>query len=309
MGTFTVATRGGELAIAQTKAVIAELKKLNPDIQIKIKKITTRGDRDRRTALWKLRTSGFFTSQVEDALLAGQADLAVHSFKDLPTKQQDGLTIAAVCRREFTEDCLVTAGKINSIDELPQKAKIGTSSLRRAVQIKHIRKDLEPVPIRGNVTTRVRLVEDGKFDAIVLARAGIERLGWGKKISFCFEPEQFIPAPAQGALAVQTRSNDVVTTQLVAALNDEKTRIATFAERQILVTTQCGCHAPVGAFAKIIGDDVIIYAIMSDAEGENFIKRQITGPVAEADELAKRLANELLQAGGKEILERTENGG
>jgi hydroxymethylbilane synthase len=309
MRTFTVATRGGELAIAQTNAVISELKKLNPDIQIKIKKITTRGDRDRRTTLWKLRTSGFFTSQVEDALLAGQADFAVHSFKDLPTKQQDGLTIAAVCKREFAEDCIVTAGKINSIDELSPKARIGTSSLRRAVQIKHIRKDLEPVPIRGNVTTRVRLVEDGKFDAIVLARAGMERLGWGEKISFCFEPEQFIPAPAQGALAVQTKSDDIATNQLVASLNDEKTRIATFAERQILVTTECGCHAPVGAFAKIIGDDVIIYAFISDAEGENFIRREIAGPVTEADELAKRLANELLEAGGKEILERIENGG
>ena len=306
MGTFTVATRCGELAAAQTNAVISKLKSLYPDIRIKIKRITTRGDRDRRTALWKLRTSGFFTSQVEDALLTGQADLAVHSFKDLPTKQQDGLTIAAVCEREFAEDCLVTAGKINSIDELPQRARIGTSSLRRAVQIKQMRKDLEPAPIRGNITTRVKLLEQEKFDAIVLAKAGLARLGWGERISLCFKPQQFIPAPAQGALAVQTRSDDVAATQLIAALNDEKTRITTFAERQILVTTQCGCHAPVGAFAKITGNDVIIYAFISDAEGRNFIKRQISGPVCEAQKLAERLANELLQAGGGEILEKPE---
>jgi hydroxymethylbilane synthase len=246
---------------------------------------------------------------VEEALLAGEADLAIHSFKDLPTKQQEGLTIAAVCKREFAEDCLMAADKINSIDELSQRAKIGTSSLRRTVQIKRIRKDLEPVPIRGNVTTRVKLLEQGRFDAIVLARAGVERLGWGKKISFCFEPEQFIPAPAQGALAVQTRSNDAATTKLAAVINDEKTRIVTFAERQILTTTQCGCHAPVGAFTKISGNNVIIYAFISDAEGENFIRREISGLVTEADELAKRLANELLQAGGKGILERTENDG
>jgi len=303
MKVFTVATRGGELAIAQTQIVIGLLEKIYPDIQFKIVKITTRGDRDRRTALWNLRDSGFFTSQVEDALLTGKADLAVHSFKDLPTRQQEGLTIAAVCDRQFVEDCLVATEAVGSIEQLRPSAKIGTSSLRRVAQIRQLRADLKPTSVRGNVQTRLKLLDTGKVDGVILARAGIERLGLGRKICFCFDPAQFIPAPAQGALAVQTRSDDVITNRLVAAINDNNARTTTFAERQVLVTMQCGCHAPVGAFAKIMGSDIEIYAFISDVEGRNFIKRQIVGPAKESDKLAEQIANDLLSSGGKEILQ------
>jgi len=306
MKALTVATRGGQLAVAQTKVVTAALKRIYPDIEIKIRKITTAGDSDRRTALWKLTTTGFFTSQVEDALLAGEADIAVHSFKDLPTRQRDGLTIAAVCDRQFAEDCLIAADSLNSIDQLPPSAKIGTSSLRRAAQIKHLRPDLNPEPLRGNVLTRIRRLKEGKFDAIILARAGVERLGLGERISFCFNPTQFIPAPAQGALAVQTRTDDAATSKLVAAIDDKKTRTITFAERRVLTTMRCGCHAPVGVFARIDGEVMIIDAFISDLEGKNFIKRQITGPAAEADKLAEKIANQLLNAGGRRILEELE---
>jgi hydroxymethylbilane synthase len=150
------------------------------------------------------------------------------------------------------------------------------------------------------------LLEEGKFDAIILARAGIERLGLGGKISLCFDPEQFIPAPAQGALAVQTRTDDSTATELIAAIDDEKLRTITFAERQVLVTMQCGCHAPVGAFAKIAGNDMEICAFISDLQGKNFISRRLTGPAADADNLAEKIANELLNAGGREILEKLE---
>lgn len=306
MEVLTVATRGGGLAIAQTEIIISALKSTSPDIQIKIKKITTSGDQDRRTALWNLKTTGFFTSQVEDALLAGQADFAVHSFKDLPTQTREGLTIAAICQRQFAEDCLIAADPVSSIEQLPQTAKIGTSSLRRAAQLRRLRKDFEPVPIRGNVLTRIRRLEEGKFDAIIVARAGLERLNLQEKISVCFNPRQFIPAPAQGALAVQTRSNDVAITKLIAAIDNEKTRTITLAERKVLVTMKCGCHAPVGAFAEILGDEIEICAFISDLEGNNFIKRQIKGPVKEAEKLAEKIANELLNAGGKQILENLE---
>jgi hydroxymethylbilane synthase len=279
------------------------LKEIYPDIKIKIRKITTKGDRDRRTALWNIKTSGFFTSQVEDALLAGEADFAVHSFKDLPTRRREGLTVAAVCDRKFTEDCLIAADSIGSIEQLRRSAKIGTSSLRRIAQIKHLRADLEPASIRGNVLTRIKRLTEGKFDAIILARAGIERLGLSGKISFCFDPTQFIPAPAQGALAVQTRTDNVATGKLLAAIDDEKTRMLTFAERRVLSTLQCGCHAPVGAFAQIAGDDIQIHAFISDLEGKNFISRHITGPAANADKLAENLATDLLSSGGKEILQ------
>ncbi|GAI03158.1 unnamed protein product, partial [marine sediment metagenome] len=144
---------------------------------------------------------------------------------------------------------------------------------------------------------------EGKFDAIILARAGIERLGLSGKISFCFDPKQFIPAPAQGALAVQTRTSDVATGELIVAIDDEKTRTITFAERQVLSTMQCGCHAPAGAFAQIFGNEIQIHAFISDLEGKNFISRHITGSAADADKLAEKIANELLNAGGRKILQ------
>lgn len=306
MDVLTVATRGGDLAIAQTQIVVSALKKTYPDIQIKVRKITTKGDQDKHTDLWDLKSSGFFTSQVEDALLAGQAEFAVHSFKDLPTREHQGLTIAAICERKFAEDCLIAADSISSIQQLRQSAKIGTSSLRRAAQIRHLRADLKPVPIRGNVPTRIRHLQEGKSDAIILARAGVERLGLSRKISLCFDPEKFIPAPAQGALVVQTRMDNPATTELIAAIDDEKLRTITFAERQVLVTMQCGCHAPVGAFAKIAGEDIEILAFISDLEGKNFISRRLTGPAADANNLAEKIANELLNAGGREILEKLE---
>lgn len=306
MSVLTVATRGGKLAISQTGLVCSLLKKIYPGLQINIKTITTRGDRDRRTALWNLKDTGFFTSKLEDALLASDADFAVHSFKDLPTHHRDGLTIAAVCDRQFAEDSLLAADSVTSIDQLPHAAKIGTSSLRRAAQLKHLRPDLLPTPIRGNVLTRIRRLKEGKFDAIILARAGIERLGLADKISFCFDPKKFIPAPAQGALAVQTRTDDRATNELIAAIDDEKARTITFAERRILTTMQCGCHAPVGAFAKIAGDDIEITAFISDLDGKNFIRRRIAGPAEQADTLAENIANDILASGGKNILASLE---
>jgi hydroxymethylbilane synthase len=308
---LTVATRGGELAIAQTEIVIGALKKIYPpfvgriypDIQFKIKKVTTRGDRDRRTALWELKDSGFFTSQLENALLAGEADFAVHSFKDLPTKQQNGLTIAAVCDRQFVEDCLITSHPVRSIEQLPLSAKVGTSSLRRVAQLKRLRPDLKVIPVRGNVKTRIKKLDNGDVDAIILARAGVERLGLGHRLAFCFDPTEFIPAPAQGALALQTRSNDVTTQKIAAAIDDKEARVTGFAERQVLVTMRCGCHAPVGAFAKITGSDIEIHAFISDLEGRNFIKRQIVGPAKKSSKLAEQIASDLLSSGGSEILE------
>ena len=306
MKALTVATRGGQLAIAQTQTVCSMLKKIHPGLQINIKTITTKGDRDRQTALWTLKDTGFFTSQLEDALLAQEADFAVHSFKDLPTQYRSGLTIAAVCRRQFPQDCVLAAGSAASIDQLPGAAKIGTSSLRRAAQLRYIRPDLQPVDIRGNVLTRIKRLEEGKFDAIVLARAGLERLNLTDKISFCFDPAQFIPAPAQGALAIQTRTDDTDTCNLIAAIDDEKNRTTTSAERKILTTMRCGCHAPVGAFAKITRNFIEITAFISNLDGTNFIRRQAIGPAVDAEHLAENIANDLLTSGGKKILESLE---
>jgi hydroxymethylbilane synthase len=303
---LTVATRAGALAIAQTQSIITALKKIHPDLQIKIKKITAEGDRDRRTALWKLKTTGFFTSKLEDALLARQADFAVHSFKDLPTRQQQGLTVAAVCQRQFVEDCLLAGSSITSIEQLQPSAKIGTSSPRRIALLRHLRPDLEPTDIRGNVTTRLRKLQQAKFDAVILARAGIQRLGLADNIAFCFDPKEFIPAAAQGALAVQTRADDSETAELIAAIDDQNDHTTCDAERRVLSTMQCGCHAPAGAFAEIIRGDIIIRAFISNLQGTNFIKREITGPAADADKLAEEVAHELFDAGGRDILKGLE---
>lgn len=303
MKTLTVATRSGPLALAQTEIVIAAIKKVRPEIEIEIQTITTKGDRDRNTALWDLKGTGFFTSQLEDALLAGKADFAVHSFKDLPTEIRDELKIAAVCDRKFAEDSLVSASKIDSFEQLPEKAKIGTSSLRRIAQLKHLRLDFEVVPLRGNVKTRLKKLDAGEFDAIILARAGLERLDLAERISLIFNPAEFIPSAAQGALAIQTRADDIETNEIISAIGESNARITTFAERKVLSILQCGCHAPVGVFAQITGADIRIHAFISDLNGKDYIKRKISGPVPDADSLAEKLAKDLLTSGGSHILE------
>jgi len=308
MEVLTVATRRGELAIAQTQAVIAALKAKHPDVEVRIREIATTGDKDRRTALWDLKDTGFFTSQLEDALLAGEADFAVHSFKDLPTHEREGLAVTAIYDRQWPQDCLLAKELVGSLDELRKSAKVGTSSLRRAAQLRHLRPDLELVPLRGNVQTRIRKLQTTDLDAIILARAGLERLGLAQMISIVFDPRQFIPAPAQGALAIQTRSGAPQTVEIVRTIDDESARALVLAERQVLVTMKCGCHAPVGAYAERRGDAMEIHAFISDVEGRNVIRRQAKGLVSEARQLGERVALELLDAGGREILRDLERG-
>jgi len=290
-----VATRGGDLAVAQTKIVVSLLQKNYPGIDISLKKIVSEGDKDRKTTLWELKSTGFFTTQLEDALLAGQADMAVHSFKDLPTAIREGLTIGAILERRFAEDCLVSAKPIKTIDELPKGAKVGTSSLRRAVQLKRLREDLQCVPIRGNVTTRLKKLERGDFDAIVLARAGLERLNLAEKISIVFDPAKFIPSPAQGALAVEIRGGDSETKEIVSSIDDQDARITTTAERLVFAALGCGCHAPAGVFARLVDDQITISGCFSEPEGSNFVQSTISGPVTEYETLAQTLADKLRQ--------------
>jgi len=296
--TLIVATRGGSLAMAQTQIVVSALQKIHPDIDIRIKKIASEGDKNRRTTLWELKSTGFFTSRLEDTLLANEADIAVHSFKDLPTAIREGLTIAAILDRKSPEDCLISAKPIKSIDELPKGAKVGTSSLRRAVQLKRLREDLQCISIRGNVPTRLKKLERGDFDAIVLARAGLERLGLADRISIIFDPMQFIPAPAQGSLAVQIRDNDNETKEIVLKLDEKGARITTTTERLVFAALGCGCHAPAGVFAKIAGSQITIYGCFSDPEGYNFVQSTISGPVTDSENLAQLLADKLLRKDG-----------
>ncbi len=306
MKTLIVATRGSRLALTQTGIVIDALKQANPDVNFEVKRITTRGDKERTAALWQLSGFGFFTKQVEEALLAGEADIAVHSFKDMPTEITEGLTIAAVSERLFPQDCVVSARPVRSLDDFEVGAKIGTSSFRRIAQLKHLRGDLEATAIRGNVETRLSKAELGQVDAVILARAGLERLGLAEKISFSFDPLEFIPAPAQGALAIQTRSDVPEAIEVAGSIDHPPTRIVVGAERKVLTRLHPGCHAPVGVFAKITDSDIIITGFVSDVEGREFLRKEIQGPCTDSAQLADRLADELIEAGAAKLLESME---
>ncbi len=303
---LTIVTRRGALAVAQTHIVAAALKERHPDLEVEVMEVTSEGDLDRRTALWDLKDAGFFTSRLEEVLLAGEADLAVHSLKDLPTHCREGLAITAICDRRFPEDCLLANEPIRSLDELEPGAKVGTSSLRRAAQLRHANTDVEPSPIRGNVQTRMQKLRTGEFDAIILAKAGLERLGLDDPVSLTFDPHEFIPAPGQGALAVQTRSEDASTNALVRSIDDERARALVEAEREILVVLQCGCHAPVGAYAEDMVDEMRLTAFIADKYGRRYLRRERIGPATQPLDLGRQVAEDLLTAGGDVILQELQ---
>ena len=308
MKPIRIASRASKLALAQANIVKTLLKKLAPSIEISVVKISTKGDRDKSDFLYKSESVGFFTSEVEKAILDGTADLAVHSLKDLPTAATPELVIAAIPKRQSPADALVTLEKVASIEELPAGATVGTSSIRRIAQLRHIRDDLKCVPLRGNVETRVRKVTTGQIDAIVVACAGLSRLGLADKISAVLRPEEFLTAPGQGALAVQVRAEDIELVESVSRLDDEPTRITTHAERCVLAAMHGGCSIPLGVYARIIDDNLAINAMIADIEGKNLIKRSSSSPVSQGRACAQKLAEELLEAGGKEILERIKKG-
>ena len=307
MKPIRIASRASKLALAQTNIVKTSLKKLFPGLEISIVTISTKGDRDKSDFLYKSESVGFFTSEVEKAILDGAADLAVHSLKDMPTAATPELVIAAMPKRQSPADALVASEKVASIKELPTGATIGTSSIRRISQLRHIRDDLKCVPLRGNVETRVRKVTTGQIDAIVVACAGLNRLGLGDKISAVLRPEEFLTAPGQGALAIQIRAGDTELAELVSKLDDEPTRIATQTERCVLAAMHGGCSIPLGVYARIIGDRLAIDAMIADIDGKNLIKRSSSSPVSQSKVCARKLAEELLEAGGEEILKRIKN--
>ncbi len=300
--TLTVASRGGALALAQTRTMIDALACHYPDLHCELRLIRTSGDEDRGTALWHLTEQGFFTSQLEQALIDKQADIAVHSFKDLPTVSRAGLVIAAVCERRFPEDVLVTGTGQTSIETLAQGARIGTSSLRRTALCLYHRPDLHVLPLRGNLGTRLEKLDNGDVDALVLARAGLERLGCAQRISACLDPLCFIPAAAQGALAVQVRADRPEVRDMVARMDHTETRITTETERHVLTVLECGCHAPAGVHARIQGQRMQVSAFVSRPDGTDMLIRSQEGPVGEAQAVAASLAQRLLDAGARQVL-------
>jgi hydroxymethylbilane synthase len=302
-----IASRASKLALIQADIVHKLLESLSPDIRCSVVRITTKGDRDKSDFLYQAESKGLFTSEVENALLDGRADLAVHSLKDLPTAPGEGLIVAAIPKRESPADALVTREKITSVGDLPPGSTVGTSSLRRIAQIKLLRGDLNCVPLRGNVETRIRKVMESQIDAIIVACAGLNRLGLADTISVILPPKEFIPAPAQGALAVQIRSDDKELAELVVRIDDKNSRIAVETERCVLETLHGGCSIPLGVFSEICDDTISTDAILCELDGGNFVKRSVISSIDEAKTGAVKLARQLLTDGGEEILTKIRN--
>lgn len=307
MRVVRIAARRSKLAVTQAEIVGNWLCKLSGGLEISVVGISTKGDRDRQNFLYKAESKGFFTSGVEQAVIDGRADLAVHSLKDLPTTLTEGLTIAAIPQRQSVADALVARGGVASIDDLPTGAAVGTSSLRRIAQLRHIRDDLNCAALRGNVESRISKVQSGQLDAVIVACAGLNRLGLGKRISAVLEPAQFLTAPGQGALAVQVRSDDTELNKLVSRIDDKLVRIAVQAERHILAAMHGGCSIPLGVYCRLDGGDIVIDAVIADTDGRQYVRRSKRAPVGQAESCAEELAAQLLSAGGQGILDRVRS--
>jgi len=297
MTLLRLGTRKSKLALWQANFVKEKLEALG--CKVELVPITTTGDKILDAPLAKIGGKGLFVKEIENALLAGEIDLAVHSLKDVPITIPEGLTLSAITEREEPYDVLISRnGK--KLEELPSGAVVGTSSLRRQVQIKRRRRDLKVEILRGNVDTRLRKLKEGLYDAIVLAYAGVKRMGLSGEISQVLE--DFIPAVGQGSLAIETRAEDERVINFVKVLNHRESWLRALCERAFLRELQGGCQVPIGAYAWIEGDRIKIKGFISDLEGERFLEGYEEGGLQEAEEVGKRLAQRLLREGGEEIL-------
>jgi len=299
-----IATRASKLAMAQAESVGRMLQQLLPDCFITFEAVSTKGDRDPSDFLYKSESVGYFTSEVEQALLDGRADLAVHSLKDLPTAPTKGLTIAAVPPRESACDVIAAQKNLDSLDDLPVGAVVGTSSLRRIAQLKAMRPDVDCRPLRGNIETRLKKVLSGQMTAAVVAQAGLNRLGLEKAVSYILPADRFLPAPGQGALAIQVRDDNRRLMDAVSVLDDARTRIATQTERRILAGLHGGCSIPLGAYCSIENGQACIRAVLLNPDGTGLIRKEQICPAETALHAADMIVAQILQAGGKEILDR-----
>lgn len=299
MSRIRIGTRGSALALAQSNWVKSQLEHyLKTEVELRI--IKTSGDRFVDTPIQNLGNKGAFTKEIEDALLAGEIDLAVHSMKDLPTELPRGLAIAAMPKREDPRDVLVTRER-NGLADLPPGTSVGTGSLRRKAQLLHHRADLSVVPIRGNVDTRVRKLDEGRVDALVMAAAGLKRIGRADRISEFLADEICVSAVAQGALGLESRQDDALRERL-AFLHDPVTSAEIAAERAMLDRLGGGCHVPIGARATVTGRELKIIGVVASVDGNRLCRGEATGAADQATELGDRLATELLSQGADKLL-------
>lgn len=296
-----IGTRQSLLALWQSNHIAALLREKYPDCEVVLKKIVTKGDRILDVPLAQIGGKGLFTKEIETELLDGTVDLAVHSLKDMPTVLPEGLCLTAITKRANVGDAFVS-NKYNSFAELPQGAVLGTSSLRRKAQLLAARPDLKIVDLRGNVDTRLRKLDEGQMDAIILAAAGLERLGYHDRIKEVIPAATCIPAVGQGALAIECRSDNEEVRTMLDFLNDLPTKQATDAERAFLGLIEGGCQVPIGVHAVVNDGLLEAEAIIASLDGSTVLRDKITGPADEAAALGKALGEKMLVGGGQKIL-------
>jgi hydroxymethylbilane synthase len=303
--TIRIATRASNLALWQANHIADLIRRAAPDVAVELVHVSTTGDRDQTERLRDLGSFGVFTREVQNAVLDGRADVAVHSLKDLPTEPVPGLVLAATPERGLTPDALVLpvgSTLIASIEALPQQARVGTGSPRRQAQLRFLRSDLVLSEVRGNVETRLRKLDEGGYDALVLAAAGLTRLGLANRISCLLAPPVMFPAVSQGAVGVECRSSDDAVRHVLAAITDPATLTAATAERSLLLTLRAGCHAPLGVATRIEGDLLHLEAVILPLDGSHRWMASAAAPVADATRLGQEVAELLLKQGVERVL-------
>lgn len=297
-----IATRKSALALWQAEFVKAQLEIHHPGIEVELVPMSTQGDKILDTPLAKIGGKGLFVKELEQAMLDGRADIAVHSMKDVPVEFPDGLELHTICEREDPRDAFVS-NHFSSIDALPQGAIVGTSSLRRQCQIRALRPDLEIRDLRGNVNTRLAKLDEGQYDAIILAAAGLIRLEMPERIASFISAEQSLPANGQGAVGIECRSDDKATKDLLSALEHHETRIRVLAERAMNRRLEGGCQVPIGAFAEVSGSQLTLRGLVGAVDGSEILRDQVTGACDDAEKLGVELAEKLLAQGADTILQ------
>jgi len=298
---LVIGTRGSKLALWQAEWVHARLRELEPGLAVSLKRIKTSGDTILDTPLATIGGKGLFVKEIEEALLRGEIDLAVHSKKDVPTRLPSGLEILAIPEREDPRDVLIARNNV-SLERLVSGSRIGTSSLRRQAQLLHYRPDLSVGILRGNLDTRLRKLDAGEYDGIILAAAGIKRLGWSDRVTEYLSPDICLPAIGQGALAIEGRADDGFVQAVVTRLDHPPTRMAVTAERALLERLEGGCQVPIAAHAAITNGTVTLNALIAGVNGRRLVRDSVHGPMRDAHRLGIELAERLLALGGDEIL-------
>ena len=302
-----IGTRASLLAVTQSTWVKNQIEQQYPGTTVELVKILTKGDKILDVPLAKVGGKGLFVKEIEDALLDERVDMAVHSMKDVPAELPEGLQVAIVPEREIPQDAFVS-GKYKTVDALPQGAVIGTSSLRRKSQLACLRPDLEIKDLRGNLDTRLRKLDEGEYDAIILAGAGLNRLGMQDRITALFTPEQMLPAIGQGSLGIELRMADTELLNELQFLHHRDTAVTVLAERAFLLRLEGGCQVPIGGFATIDNETITLTGLIASLDGKTILREQRSGMTSDAEEIGIALAETLLSQGGKAILDEVYEG-